>query len=254
MKIKHFVIFITLSCFFSCTEQPKGLKTIKGKQININNEVSISKEIDSFITPFKLQIAADSVLNASLSYAPKVILKESDKMNSPLGNLLADIIYEQSDSVFYSETGKHVDFALLNYGGIRANIPIGNITKKLVYKIMPFENKIIIAELPSEAITELLAYLIEKKRGHPVSKQIQLILDKNRKLKKFTINGQKTSPNKTYFVATYDFLYNGGDAMNFFKKSVNTYQTNYLARDAMTDYFMKKDTIISNTDDRFIIK
>ena len=46
-----------------------------------------------------------------------------------------------------------------------------------------------------------------------------------------------------YYVATNDYLSNGGDNMNFFKKSVQKYDLDYKLRNVLIDYFKEVDTI-----------
>ena len=48
---------------------------------------------------------------------------------------------------------------------------------------------------------------------------------------------------KTYYVATSDYLANGGDSMNFFKKGVQKYDLNYKLRDILIDYFKSVNPI-----------
>ncbi|HMC02386.1 MAG TPA: hypothetical protein VKN14_15205, partial [Flavobacteriaceae bacterium] len=57
---------------------------------------------------------------------------------------------------------------------------------------------------------------------------------------------------KTYYVATNDYLYSGGDNMTFFKPNDSLYDLNYKIRNALIDYFKKTDTIKPVIDDRFI--
>ena len=58
--------------------------------------------------------------------------------------------------------------------------------------------------------------------------------------------------NKSYYVATNDYLISGGDGMDFFKASEEVIILDYKIRNALIDYFMKTDTISPVADDRFI--
>ena len=55
-----------------------------------------------------------------------------------------------------------------------------------------------------------------------------------------------------YYVATSDFLLNGGDKMDFFNKSSENTFLNYKIRDLLIDYFIKIDTLKPKIDNRFI--
>ena len=49
--------------------------------------------------------------------------------------------------------------------------------------------------------------------------------------------------NAIYYVATNDYLANGGDNMNFFKKGIQLYDLDYKLRNILIDYFKEVDTI-----------
>jgi 2',3'-cyclic-nucleotide 2'-phosphodiesterase (5'-nucleotidase family) len=116
---------------------------------------------------------------------------------------------------------------------------------------MPFENAIVVAKLKGEQIKELLDYVVTAKRPHPVSK-IKIVLGTVGELKDATINGKPIDYNKSYYVLTNDYLLNGGDRMDFFKKRDTVYVLDYKIRNALIDYFTKTDTINPKIDDRFI--
>ena len=62
-----------------------------------------------------------------------------------------------------------LDLVLLNHGGIRAPLPKGPIKMKTAFNIMPFENKVVIAQMKGTALMELVDYLRKAKRAHPIS-------------------------------------------------------------------------------------
>jgi len=79
-----------------------------------------------------------------------------------------------------------------------------------------------------------------------------LVLDETFNVKSVSIGGQPLDPNRTYFVATNDYLYAGGDNMDFFKSNDSLYDLDYKVRNVLLDYFKKKDTLNPMIDDRFI--
>ena len=60
--------------------------------------------------------------------------------------------------------------------------------------------------------------------------------------------------NKTYYVATSDYLANGGDNMIFFRDSKIKYDLDYKIRNLFIDYFKEIDTIPNITTQRIIIQ
>ena len=117
---------------------------------------------------------------------------------------------------------------------------------------MPFENSVVVVALKGTQINEMLKYLSLAKRAHPLSKQIQITLDSEFNVKSATLNNTLIENEKTYYVATNDYLYNGGDRMTFFHPNDSLYVLDYKIRNVLIDYFKKKDTINPMIDNRFI--
>lgn len=245
-SLSLFLLLFLSNCKKNTT---KSLYKITGSQIQITDSIPENEDIKQFISPYKDHIDKD--LNTVLSYAQKEYSKNDGNLNSSIGNLMADLVLEQANPIFKKRTGKTIDMVLLNHGGIRAVIPKGSITTKTAYSVMPFENSIVITALKGAVIDSLTTYLRKSKRAHPIS-GLELVLDRNYTIKKASINNKKIIQDKTYYVATSDYLFNGGDKMAFFKKSDTFYDLNYKIRNAMIDYFKKHDTIKAKIDNRFI--
>ena len=177
--------------------------------------------------------------------------KSDGNLNTAIGNFMADAVFEMSNPVFKSRTGKDIDMVLLNKGGIRSILSKGNVTSRTAYQLMPFDNSVVVAELKGTYINELINYLQKAKSAHPISK-LNIKLDSNYKLIDATINNDPIDVNRTYYVATNDYLYNGGGKMTFFEQSDSLYTLDYKIRNLLIDYFKKVDTINPVIDDRCI--
>ena len=164
---------------------------------------------------------------------------------------MADIVMSEAGPIFKSRTNKEIDFAILNSGGIRAVISKGDVTARNMYQVMPFENTIVVVELTAKSVRDLIAYLIQSKKPHPIS-GIQIKINRDGSLTSVNIQGKPFDEDRTYFVATSNYLANGGDNMNFFTNNKGVTETDYLLRNAMIDYIRKTDTIVPFVDDRFI--
>jgi 5'-nucleotidase len=246
--MKKFLIFISFSLLlFSCKKEPQHLVKIEGKQLLINEEIKGIQEIDEFIKPYKVKVEKE--MNKVLSYTPKDLERKDGELESSLGNLMADMCYERANPVFKSRTGNDIDFAMFNYGGIRAGITKGVVKVENAFKLMPFENGLVVVELTAEKVLELADYLLKENKAHPLSKQV------NAKIKNdvidFKIGNKEIEANKTYYVLTSDYLQNGGDNMNFFKNPIKLHKLDYKVRNAIIDYFSEKDTLKVELDGRF---
>ncbi len=248
MNLKNILLVFGLLLCVSC-KAPIDVFKIEGRNININDSLQAKASLDDFIKPYRENITKD--LDSVLGYSVATYSKADGDLNTAIGNLMADIIYEEADPVFFKRTGEHIDFVLMNHGGIRAIISKGPITKRTAYELMPFENSIVVSKLPGAYVKELLNYLSKSKRAHPISK-LKIVLDKDDHVVESSVSQIPIDFNKTYYIATNDYLINGGDGMDFFKGSEEVIVLNYKIRNSLIDYFMKTDTINPVIDDRFI--
>ena len=249
LNLKHFVVFTTIATFFSCKTEPPTLVEIQGSLLPVNQEIVAMDSIEDYIRPYRNRV--NEVLDSTLAYAPFVISKSDGTYNSSEGNLLADILVQEAAPIFKNRTGNTIDFGLLNHGGIRSSISKGNVTARTAYEVMPFENMIVVAELNGTAIRELVYHIINSKRPQPIS-GIQIQLNSDDSLKSVSIQGKPFDENKSYFVATVDYLLQGGGNMDFLNNPLSVTELDYRFRNAMIDYFKKNDTIKAAVDDRFM--
>ena len=237
-----------LSLVLSC-DNSKKLVTTGVQNISINKEIEAVKEIEDIIAPYKVNL--DKTMNEVLSFSVDTYSKNNGDYNTAVGNMMADAVFELTSPLFRNRTGKNIDMVLLNHGGIRANLPKGNITTKTAYSLMPFENSVVVTALKGSVILEMTNYLRSFKKAHPIS-GLELVLNADNSYRKILVGGKSVESEKTYYVATNDYLYKGGDRMDFFKKSDTLYDLNYKIRNVLLDYFSKNDTLSPTIDYRFI--
>lgn len=229
---------VTVGCGSSVSQ-------IRGTNFPVTDKDGSSAEIDNFIQPYRDKIDAD--MNTVLAFAPQTIDK-TGKLQTPIGNLFSDMTLESANFILTKRENKVVDFCLLNAGGIRSIIPKGNVTTRVAYEIMPFDNNLIVVELKGQQVQELLEYFASEKKPHPVS-GIRFDIQ-NGKPENVVIGSIPFDKNKNYTVATSDYLYNGGDKMIFFAKAVAKYDLDYKLRNVLIDYFEKHDTLVPDTTER----
>lgn len=249
---RYFVILLTFSSLFSCKTNEFYNYKVEGKKIGITSEKGENKEIVAYVAPYRNKITKE--LDSILAYCPETLDKSKGKWQTTIGNLLAKITFELGNPVFQKRHNKSIDFCILNSGGIRSIIPQGNVTSRTAFEVMPFENSLYVVGLKGSKIKEMGTYLMAEKKPHPLF-GIQFFAEKNDlSIKRILINGKALEDDKIYYVATSDYLSNGGDNMTFFKESVEKYDMDYKLRNMLIDYFKNVDTLPIIKEEKIILE
>lgn len=248
----YFVFFLTLFLFYGCSSSKKSVSDVVASQICVNDSFTTNSKIENYIAPYRNHIDKD--LDSILAYNPITQDKSKGKWETNIGNLFASTVFNVIQPIFEAREKHKLNACLLNHGGIRSIIPQGNVTTRTAYEIMPFENSVFVVGLNGKEIEDLANYLISEKKPHPLY-GITIYVDKQeKKVGKIEIDGKALEQNKVYYIATSDYLANGGDNMDFFKKSVIKYDLDYKIRNIFIDYFKKIDTIPNITTQHIIIE
>ncbi len=244
MKLKLIVLIITLFSF-SCTNTGYTISKVSYED-NIKVLDSIDDiEIELIIKPFRDKI---KTLEKTVGFSKESYSIRDGKLESTLGNLIADILYEESNPEFYKITSNNIDFALFNYGGVRGTLNKGEITQHDLFTIMPWKNLATVVKIKGEKVIDLVDYFNKENLAHPSTRlEIEFI---NKKIKKILINKRKFDKNKSYYVLTSNFLQEGGDKMTFFKDPLELYNLNLNLRDLLIKSIENKKTIESKLDNR----
>lgn len=149
---------------------------------------------------------------------------------STLGQWTADVM----------KNAANADIAVTNGGGLRTNIPAGNITVGKLYEVMPFDNILSSFEMTGAQIKEVFEHGIENKEIGSVQfsgVKVEYVsgAEKGKKVVRMILdNGQEVDLNKKYKVVTNDFMGTGGDGFTIFKSAKNLGDTVPI-RDALIE-------------------
>lgn len=178
----------------------------------------------NMLAPYKKSM--DAQMQVVIGHADTTLYKAQPE--STLGNFLADAELRTA-----KKSNKDVVAAVANYGGIRVPyISAGDITLGRIYELMPFDNMLVIAEIPGDVMKHFCDHIAVAK-GWPVSGIRFDIAGKE--AKNIYINGSPLDERRTYKIAVNDYMANGGDNCDFLvplKKET----TNIFIRDALIDY------------------
>lgn len=178
----------------------------------------------------------------SLELSMNTVLVVNDKTltrgipESTLGNLIADLLLERA--LIEMPDSVRPLICLINIGGLRVDLPEGEITVGKVFELMPFENEIDVIKLSPEKVEEMMKYLNDV-GGQPISgvKLSGKLNASGKALNGSFENGEAILDEDFVYVVTSDYLAEGGDKMDFFRNPLERIRTGIKIRDAIIDDF-----------------
>ena len=148
----------------------------------------------------------------------------------PLANFVADALREKASDYF----GKPMDFAIINYGGIRIPMPEGAVILDDIEAMFPFKNYMCYAAVRGSNLRRLLEQLANTAAFQAVSGCRVKV--KAHELVEAEIGGAPIDPDRLYNVATIDFLLSGGDQIAIGALAEDVVLTPVLVREVVLDH------------------
>lgn len=149
------------------------------------------------------------------------------------------------------------DLTITNGGGIRDSIEAGDITKSDVLTVFPFTNFLVKIEVTGADIKAALEHGLADTPNQagkfPQIAGMTVKYDSSKaageKVTEVLVNGEALDPNKTYQLATNDFMAIGGDGYEMFKGKTRTEERGLIS-DIFENAIKEKGTINPSTDGR----
>ena len=153
------------------------------------------------------------------------------------------------------------DIAITNGGGIRASIAKGDVKMGDILTSFPFSNIVVGLEVKGSVVKSALEHGVDKTPEpdgkFPHVSGITFTLDASKpagqRVSNVMINGEKLDENKTYKLATNDFLSIGGDDYKMFI-GAKKYAENALLSDVLVDYFKANNNTVNYPDNNLRIR
>ncbi|MWP61726.1 bifunctional UDP-sugar hydrolase/5'-nucleotidase UshA [Gilliamella sp. Pas-s25] len=174
------------------------------------------------------------------------------KSGELIGRLEGDrnvVRYQQSNmgqlllSAFVEKT--KADIGIMSGGMIRDSLIEGNITYRDILKVEPFGNSVVYFELTGSELIDYLKIALNKKQGsggYPHMKNITLTRYGDN-IKDVKIKNEPIDLQKSYRIATLDFLAAGGDSYPITNTSPTYVDTGYRDADVVKQYFEEHSPI-----------
>jgi 2',3'-cyclic-nucleotide 2'-phosphodiesterase (5'-nucleotidase family) len=168
---------------------------------------------------------------------------------SAMGNLVVDAMMEEAKT----------DLAMSNFGGIRAEMKSGAVTQRDVFKVMPFDNKIVVMKVSGSFIKDLIEERVAGNSTGMLVAGLRVVIDKNlpngERVTSLEIGGKPYDPDHIYLLAISDYLAEGNSGFQLLLKVDEQYiaQSGVSIRDAISNYIRAHTPIKPNLDGRFKI-
>ncbi len=207
------------------------------------------------------QAPADSTIAALVNrydneiraeFAKVVGSTEVDLLRQPMaesnvGNLIADAIREAGGA----------DIAFQNGGGIRADLPAGDITLEELYTLLPFDNVVVTMTLRGEQVLQLLEASGDQHTKILQMSGLSVVYDMSRpaglRVLEANVRGERLKREAQYRVATNDFLAVGGDRFTTFQEGSGLVYGDTL-RDVVSDYLSRHSPVRPTVENRMAFK
>ena len=197
-------------------------KKIISKQAKLLNAAEVEKlgEPDKKIlkSVTKIEKHFQQYLGQVVAQSDKFLIGEraiARREECELGNLITDALRWKSTA----------DVAIINGGGIRTSLPKGQITRGDIFAILPFQNKLMKAEIDGKTLREALEHGVkfypDAVGGFPQVSGITFSFDckkpEGQRTSEIFVDGKPLDENKIYTIAAPDFLFEGGDGYTMLK-------------------------------------
>ena len=200
------------------------------------------------LAPYKAQV--DSVMSVAMGHSVTDLVVA--RPESTLSNWACDAFVDMARE----RSGKAVDFAVINIGGMRADIPQGVVTRGHIWQTFPFTNYMSLMQLKGSDVRALMEQIVAN-GGEGVSGEVRLTVAGG-KVEQLTISGRPVDDNRLYTIATINFVAEGGDGMVAFRNAVSREDYPGFVYELFEDYLSRMEQqgkpIKAVTDGRISIK
>lgn len=165
---------------------------------------------------------------------------------STLNNLLAEV----ARWGISTKTGVTADIGVMNAGGVRADLPAGEVTYAEAFAVQPFGNDITYTRLKGSDFKEALEQQWKTDDEQSVlsiglSDNVSYIYDaaapQGERIRSITVDGEPLEPDREYVVAGSTFLLEGGDGFTALTKGSERAATGLMDIEAFISYLQEND-------------
>ena len=148
---------------------------------------------------------------------------------SELSNWFVDIVMSKTEAL----AGRKVHVGLVNFGGIRADMPKGDVILDDLFSMFPFKNQLTYVEHKGSTLRAIFEKMAAGR--FQVLGGVRIVAQDGR-LVSVEIDGQPLEDNRVYGLATVNFLLYGGDGLKLAEDAVNLVNYDMDVIDAVLEH------------------
>jgi 2',3'-cyclic-nucleotide 2'-phosphodiesterase (5'-nucleotidase family) len=167
-------------------------------------------------------------------------ISRQDQGDFLLGEFAADAIRKK--------TGAEV--ALLNNGSFRSSFKAGDITREILYEIYPFDDGIVVLDVPGGILRKTLEASLAKKGDSGFLQVSGLTAERSGDGLKVTIGSEPLNDRRKYLVATNEFLSGGGDGYDLLRRVKSRRKTGWMIRELLEGALKEKQKLSESDIDK----
>ncbi len=210
----------------------------------IDADIEQDSALISELAPYRVRVSAE--VGSVLASASSRLVKA--RPESALGALVADALLAAGRQA----VDHPVHTALLNHGGLRAPLPAGDVTMGAIYELMPFENRVTLVQLSGARFLEL-ADQIASHGGEPIAGFTLVIDGPDGNARDVRVAGGVVEPDDTVWLATADFVADGGGGFGALREPLARADLDLLVRDAIASHVERLGNLVDETPRRLLV-
>ena len=211
---------------------------IDGEKVSvyIDQEIVADETLKAMLEPYQNQ--GQEQLMQVIGHADAVFIgaREQVRTNETnLGNLIALAQMERVQA----------DLGIMNSGGIRDDMPAGDITYKDVLKVQPFSNTVAYVDLTGAELMPYLQVAANKEAGSGAFAQFAgtTITMNGNSIESATVAGKLVEASKTYRLAINAYMASGGDGYPRLSDHANYVNSGFVDAEVLKDYISSRSPL-----------
>lgn len=211
------------------------------------DEIWPDEEIRDVIKPY--QDATEALMQTVVG-SSAIALGRGGPGANLVGNLVTDAMMEYFDA----------DFSFQNLGGLRADLPAGDLRAQDVFSVLPFGNELVVVEMDGRMVRRVVERKLAGRSGGICTAGAKISFDKLRpdfdRLVEFELAGEPWDPDRIYKVVCTSFLMEGNSGLHFLTaiEPEKVMPTQITTAEAVEHYLSLNSPVRPRVDDRWVEK